>query len=68
MIKRMTPAHITSLPSVIQTLGRMAESWERNKYGKAAKEIAQLELSFPQQTGPPQRAQGMQRGFIDVLV
>ncbi|HSH00383.1 MAG TPA: hypothetical protein VLB27_10055 [candidate division Zixibacteria bacterium] len=64
----MNVTQITKFPTVIQRLGSAANAWLTNKYGRAAREIAALDLTPPALTGPPHRAQGLQRGFIDLLV
>ncbi len=56
------------MQTAISLLGQAARESRDNKYAQAAKEVASLDWQFPQLTGPPLNATGLQGGFIDILV
>lgn len=63
---KLTSAHISSFPKILATLGKAIRAGRDNKYAQAAREIAAVDLSLVQLTGPPLSASGMHRGFLDV--
>lgn len=66
-IVKLSAAHISSFPNVQVTFGKAIRAGRDNKYAQAAREIAAVDLSLVQLTGPPLNARGLHRGFLDVL-
>ncbi len=64
----VSAGQLEDFQSAQELLGMISREARDNKFARAAREIAALDIQPPLLTGPPHRAVGMGRGFIDILI
>ena len=64
----VSAGQLEEFQSAQELLGIISREARDNKFARAAREIAALDIQPPPLTGPPHRTILMGRGFIDILI